>query len=229
MNFFKSRLAIAICAFALAAVVCFVAIPLGVNNQSKVESVPVLTQDIAIGTTITSAMISEKQMGTYGLPSGVVMVKGDIVGQVAIKELSTNHFVCSTDIVDEQSYQENYGIESLITDDVQLVSVLVKSLSASVSGQISPGSVVDVACTRTEDIVNPDTYQTSTRTSVRRPEELKGLVVYSVFNNALEADSQNGSSFVPAVVTFIANEQQADSLMAIEYSLTDNLHILLNK
>lgn len=230
MSIFKNRVFMGIMALCVAGIVCFVMFPKFTQQQNKIMKVAALTKDVPAGTTITGEMVTEKTVGGYGISPDVIKDSADIVGKVAVKDLSSRDSLYADEVVTKAEYDSKYGIQSQLTSGSQLVSITVKNLAVTVSGQIKPGSKVDVAYAHKTTTSNEDGTATKEVISVVRPDELKNLTVYSISNSDLQTSDKADTSkaFIPATVTFVATPEQANLLIGLEYSSSDSMHILLD-
>lgn len=231
MSIFKNRIVLAVISICLAALFCFLVLPKLSQSQSKTETIASLTQDVKAGTTITAGMVTSKTVGSYGLANDVVKDSADVIGKVAVKDLSKRNNLYKDDTVTTAEYSTKYSVQSKLTSGSQLVALSVKKASMAVAGEIDSDSTVDVTYAHTEQVTNADGTETHEQVTVYEPDELKNMTVYAVVNSDLQTKEKaeaGGKTFIPADVILVANTQQAKELIGLEYSSKDNIHLLLD-
>lgn len=96
MKIFQNRIFIGGLCIVLAAVVAFVVVPSLNNNKGKTRKIIKLKDDIVSGTKINEEMITETEVGSYGLPDNIITNKNDIVGKYSNCDIKSEDLVMSS-------------------------------------------------------------------------------------------------------------------------------------
>ena len=230
MKFLKSKIFLGAVCVLLAAVIAFAVLPRFYQAQSRTETVVRVTRDVSAGTVLTAAMLSEVEVGAYGLSDKVIRVKSDAVGKVASEPLHAGEFLWSERVMTREDYKKATQTESRgLTAGKCLVTVEFPDASAAIAGILRGGDVVDVyACTQDED----RNYAVEL--------SLADMHVYDVMNSDLESlslldkkieEAAEGDETLydlrPAFVIFRCTEDEAATLILLQQ---DNaLHLTYRK
>lgn len=213
----------------LAAGVSFLLLPRFYADKSATVTVLRAATDIPAGTKLTEKQLVSVEVGSYGLPEGIINDQGQIVGKVAQSDISKGDYFFPQKL---GSFVVNELLDRIVKDNQRLVTISVPSIAAGLSSHLLAGDVVTVAVF----LERTASGQDSTPQVIVYP-ELKGLEVYSVENartqdtaemRKQQKESQSGSSDpVPKAVTLIVTEAQAEKLIQAEY--TGKLHLIFEK
>ena len=242
LKFLRSKLFISIILLALAAVLTFVLLPKMYGSQQATEDVVQFIDDVNAGTQISEEMLSTKKIGRYGVDAAVITKKSDIVGKYAAKDIRHDSNLYSDMFADDWSEVDG-AVDTLLKDGDKLITLSLDSAAQSVGGQAKPGDVVDIL-TQKAVKVSLDEYGQAVGNTDKIEMEmttlLKNVIVYKLQNQAMEdvtslnrkfysiqqandgSEKDFDSSLVPAFVTVIVNDEQANQ----EYSGT--VHMLLH-
>jgi pilus assembly protein CpaB len=178
---------------------------------------------------LTEQHLVSVEVGSYGLPEGVLNDKTQLIGKVAQTDIAKGDYLFSQKVGD---YLSNELLDRIVKNNQRLVTVSVPSVAAGLSSHLLAGDIVTVAVF----MERASNGQDSSPQVILYP-ELKGLEVYSVENartqdtaemREQQKESQSGSSDpVPKTVTLIVTESQAEKLIEAEY--TGKLHLIFEK
>ena len=232
MRILKNRIFLTVLCVILAAAISFVLLPKLYADKGATVTVLRAAKDIPAGTRIEDKQLAAVEVGSFGLPEGIVDDKTLIVGKIA----QTN--IAKGDYLFPQKFGEFIADEKLdriAGDNKHLVTVSVPSIAAGLSSHLQSGDIVTVAVFSSQK--NEGNTSQSASSQVILYPELKGLEVYSVENSRTQstvqvreqqAEKQQGSSDpIPKAVTLIVTEAQATKLIEAEY--TGKLHLIFEK
>jgi pilus assembly protein CpaB len=231
MKFIKSKAFLGGICLLLAAGIAFFVVPRFYSNQKSTVSVVRPTQEIAVGTVITEAMITSTEVGAYGLPERIAKEFGEVVGKVALENIHAGEFFWFDSLTTEEDYKAAVDENTKgLTDGYCLVTIKCSSASVGVAGVLRPGNIVDVfECVEDKE---RNTYSTI--------KALNDMYVYDVLNAALESldevdkkkenatkDSSENYDCEPAFVVIRCTESQAQTLIRLEKA--EALHMTLQR
>lgn len=229
MKLLKNRIFLSFLCLVLAAVVSFLLLPRFYSDKSATVTVLRAAEDIPAGTELTEQHLVSVEVGSYGLPEGVLNDKTQLIGKVAQTDIAKGDYLFSQKVGD---YLSNELLDRIVKNNQRLVTVSVPSVAAGLSSHLLAGDIVTVAVF----MERASNGQDSSPQVILYP-ELKGLEVYSVENartqdtaemREQQKESQSGSSDpVPKTVTLIVTESQAEKLIEAEY--TGKLHLIFEK
>jgi pilus assembly protein CpaB len=229
LKLLKNRIFLSVLCLVLAAVVSFLLLPRFYADKSATVTVLRAAEDIPAGTELTEQHLVSVEVGSYGLPEGVLNDKTQLIGKVAQTDIAKGDYLFSQKVGD---YLANELLDRIVKNNQRLVTVSVPSVAAGLSSHLLAGDIVTVAVF----MEKASNGQDSSPQVILYP-ELKGLEVYSVENartqdtaemREQQKESQSGSSDpVPKTVTLIVTESQAEKLIEAEY--TGKLHLIFEK
>ncbi|MCR4719080.1 MAG: Flp pilus assembly protein CpaB [Firmicutes bacterium] len=215
MRVFQNRIFLGSMCILLAAVVAFFVIP-GINkSKNNTEKIIKFSSDVYAGTQIKEDMVTETEVGSFGLPKSVIKNKDDIVGKYAICDIKADDLILSDKISD---YAANEKLDRIYENGQKLITVSIESIAAGVGNHIKAGDIISV-------IYYKD------NTAIRKP-ELNNIEVYSVRNSeAVDIDDSSidneAKDKIASTITLIVNNTQAEALVVAEYS--GKLHLVFEK
>ncbi len=215
----------------LAAGIAFFVVPRFFSNQKATVSVVRPTQEIAAGTLITEAMLTNTEVGAYGLPERIAKDSGEVVGKVALESIHAGEFFWLDTLTTEEDYKALVDANTKgLTDGYCLVTIKCSSASVGVAGVLRPGNIVDVF--ESVEDTETDTYSTV--------KALDNMYVYDVLNSELVSlaevdemkanaaeDSTENYDYEPAYVVIRCTEAQAQTLIRLEKA--ESLHMTLQR
>lgn len=205
MKIFHNKIIIGVICIVVAAVLAFFFLPSISRSKSSTERIYVLKNAITEGTKIEETMLIEKEVGSFGLPKSLVKEKNKIVGKYASCAISADDLILSSKLSD---FAANQKLDSVMGQGKMLVTVSLNTVAAAVGNHLKAGDIISILG-----------YSDNT---VVAYEELKELEVYCVENdnaeNLEEVEGDEESSQLAATVTLIANKEQAERLIQVEYS-----------
>ena len=229
----RGRVLIGALCLALAAAVAFVLLPRMFASQSATERVIRAVQDVPAGTLITKEMITESEVGGYGLPSDVVRDAADAVGKVAAEPLYGGEYLSGRRLVTEAEYAASRAALTKLGAGVNLVTIEVPSGSAGVAGVLRAGDLADVYEYR---VTENEEGEKEAAAALR----MRGLYVQDVLNRNMQSLSEldrlkeqlpegdtTNFDFAPVYVVFRC--AQPEILTLIELEREDALHLALAK
>lgn len=253
-RFLRSKLFISVVLLFLAALIAFWALPRVTGAKSETTQVVQFVSDVKEGTLISDAMLVVKEIGKYGIDASAITDKADVIGKYAVMDIHRSTPIYS-DQFTEELYEVGAAIDSILKPTDRLVVLSLENGATSVGAQIRPGSVVDVY-TRLKVVEEQDTdgdvgyyggygYGNEELMMELQP-LLTRVVVYKIQNNALEditelqrryktiieandgSEDDFDSSLIPAYVTLIVSDDQADELVQQEKNEHGAIHLVLH-
>jgi pilus assembly protein CpaB len=230
MKLLKNRIFISILCLLMAAVLAFVLLPRLYKAQSSTTEIVRLNQTVERGTVIDETMLTVTEAGAYGLPDKIITEKAEVVGLVAAATGYAGEYLWRDRFVSAEEYAlEATGAGELLTEGKYLLTVSLPTASAGVAGVLRGGDVVDVFEYVTDELGNAAVSKV-----------ISDLPVYEVLNGNLlpldeldarleEAPDTDAADydFAPAYVVFIADEQQAKTLIRLERE--KSMHLTLTE
>lgn len=229
IKLFKSKIFIGAICLLLAAVLAFGLLPRLYKSQSSTAQVVAMKQAVEYGTVITEDMLSVAEVGSFGMPKGVVTDKADVIGLVANSALYPGEHLWRERFITAAEYEKANAVGMGLAEGNYLLTISFPTTSAGIAGVLRGGSTVDVYSAIEDDIGN-----------VAVEKALDSIDVYKVLNGKLQsldeldtemkANSEANSSdydLVPTFVVVTVNEQQAKTLIYLEKMQA--LHLTLVK
>lgn len=213
-----SRLLIGGVCILVAGILAFGALPKIYSKKASTTKICRLVSDIPAGTKIEPGMITETEVGSYGLPEAVLQNKDEIVNKYSKTAISRHDLLFAYKFDD---YISDELLDRIMADGQRLVTVSLGTTAAGVANHIKPGDRVTAVVYEEPETGEP---------KAEIIPELTGLEVYDVENaqtrsiSQTNADETVNDDTVPATVTLIASEEQALKLIMAEY--TGKVHII---
>ncbi|MBE5039487.1 Flp pilus assembly protein CpaB [Ructibacterium gallinarum] len=206
MKFLQNKILIGAGCILLAGIFAFAVLPGMYQGKGGTERVIKVSGTVSAGTKIEEAMLTEVEVGSFGLPETVVKEKKDIVGKYARTEITPEDCIVKSKLSD---YAANEKLDGILASGQKLVTVTLPSIAAGVGNHLQAGDVISLICYK-DDV--PMVY-----------EELKNIEVYSIENDAAQDiaevnAAEEKSDTVAATLTLIVNDTQAKRLVEAEYS-----------
>lgn len=229
MKLLKNRIFLSVLCIAVAAAISFGLLPHFYEDKSATVKVLRASEDIPAGTEITDKHLTSVEVGSYGLPEGVINDKDLILRKVALTDIAKGDYLFPQKL---GVFIVNQLFDRISKNNQRLVTVSVPSIAAGLSSHLQSGDMVTVAVF----LEQASDGQDSSPQVILYP-ELKGLEVYSVENARTQdtaevrkqqsvGQSSTGDP-VPKAVTLIVTEVQAERLIEAEY--TGKLHLIFEK
>ncbi len=232
MRILKNRIFLSALCIILAAAISFVLLPKLYADKGATVTVLRAAEDIPAGIRIEDKQLAAVEVGSFGLPDGIVNDKTLIVGKIAQTDLAKGDYLFSQKLGE---FIADEKLDRIAAENKRLVTVSVPSIAAGLSSHLQSGDIVTVAVFSSQK--NEGNTSQSASSQVILYPELKGLEVYSVENSRTQstvqvreqqAEKQQGSSDpIPKAVTLIVTEAQATKLIEAEY--TGKLHLIFEK
>lgn len=205
MKIFQNKIVIGVICIVIAAILAFFFLPSINKSKSNTERIYAFKKPVAEGTKIEESMLTEKEVGSYGLSQSIVKDKSKIVGKYAACDIMPDDLILSSKLSD---YAANQELDKVMNNGNVLVTVSLDSVASAVGNHLKSGDIISIVGYINDTVVS---Y-----------EELKALEVYSIENENAEKleDVKNDeeAEHLASTVTLIANQVQAEKLIQIEYS-----------
>lgn len=205
MKIFQNKIVIGVICIVIAAILAFFFLPSINKSKSNTERIYAFKKPVAEGTKIEESMLTEKEVGSYGLSQSIVKDKSKIVGKYAACDIMPDDLILSSKLSD---YAANQELDKVMNNGNVLVTVSLDSVASAVGNHLKSGDIISIVGYINDTVVS---Y-----------EELKSLEVYSIENENAEKleDVKNDeeAEHLASTVTLIANQVQAEKLIQIEYS-----------
>ncbi len=232
MRILKNRIFLSALCIILAAAISFVLLPKLYADKSATVTVLRAAEDIPTGTKIEDKQLAAVEVGSFGLPDGIVNDKTLIVGKIAQTDIAKGDYLFSQKLGE---FIADEKLDRIAAENKRLVTMSVPSIAAGLSSHLQSGDIVTVAVFSSQK-EEGGTSQSTPSQVILYP-ELKGLEVYSVENSRTQStaqvrdqqtEKQQGSSDpIPKAITLIVTEAQATKLIESEY--TGKLHLIFEK
>ena len=205
MKLFQNKIVVGVICIVIAAVMAFIFLPSISKSKSNTIKIYSVKNIIHEGSKIEESMITEKEVGSYGLPESVVNDKDKIVGKYASCDITPDDLILSSKLSD---YAANQKLDKVMSQGKMLVTVSLDSVAAAVGNHLKTGDIISIVGYSNDSVV---VY-----------EELKELEVYSIENENAEKleDIENNeeAEHLASTVTLVVTQVQAEKLIHAEYS-----------
>ncbi len=205
MKIFQNKIVVGVICIVIAAILAFFFLPSISKSKSNTEKIYVVKNAVAEGTQIDESMLTEKEVGSYGLPQSIIKDKDKIVGKYATCDITPDDLIISSKLSD---YAANQKLDKVMSEGNMLVTVSLDSVASAVGNHLKSGDIISIVGYANDAVV---VY-----------EELKALEVYSIENENAEkledVENNEEAEHLASTVTLIANQVQAEKLIQAEYS-----------
>ena len=205
MKLFQNKIVVGVICIVIAAILAFLFLPSISKSKSNTEKIYVVKNAVHEGTKIEESMLTEKEVGSYGLPQSIIKDKDKIVGKYASCDITPDDFILSSKL---SEFAANQKLDKVMSEGNMLVTVSLDSVASAVGNHLKSGDIIAIVGYANDAVV---VY-----------EELKQLEVYSIENENAEKleDLENNeeAEHLASTVTLIANQVQAEKLIQAEYS-----------
>lgn len=231
---FRSKLFIGILCIVLAAAAAFLLLPKFFESQAATETVIRVKQDIPAGTVLTASMVTNSEVGSFGLSDSVLRSDTDVIGMVATENLYSGEYLMANRVVGEADYEAQVVARTKgVGNGNCLITIEFPSSSAGIAGVLRSGNAVDVY--EYSETENEDGETVKTVSKV-----ISNLYVFDVMNSSLDSlddidemktqlpeGDTTSFDFAPAFVVFRCTQAQAKTLICLERN--DSMHLTLTK
>ena len=205
MKLFQNKIVVGVICIVIAAVMAFIFLPSISKSKSNTIKIYSVKNIIHEGSKIEESMITEKEVGSYGLPESVVKDKDKIVGKYASCDITPDDLILSSKLSD---YAANQKLDKVMSQGKMLVTVSLDSVAAAVGNHLKTGDIISIVGYSNDSVV---VY-----------EELKELEVYSIENENAEkledVENNEEAEHLASTVTLVVTQVQAEKLIQAEYS-----------
>lgn len=230
----RSKLFVGVLCIVLAAAVAFLLLPRYYKSQSATEVIVRVAKDIPAGTVISAEMLTNSEVGSFGLSEEIVRDMDTVLGMVAAENLYAGEYLSGKRLQTEEEYAEAEAQKQKgLSSGQSLITIEFPSSSAGIAGVLRAGDTVDV-------------YEYATRITEDGEKEssaticMTSIYVYDVLNKNMQSlndldemkanlpEGDNTSfDFAPAYVVFRCSRPQI--LKMINLERTDAMHLALAK
>lgn len=205
MKLFQNKIVVGVICIVIAAILAFFFLPSISKSKSNTEKIYAVKSAVHEGTKIEESMLTEKEVGSYGLPQSIIKDKDKIVGKYASCDITPDDFILSSKLSD---FAANQKLDKVMSEGNMLVTVSLDSVASAVGNHLKSGDIISIVGYANDAVV---VY-----------EELKALEVYSIENENAEkledVENNEEAEHLASTVTLIANQVQAEKLIQAEYS-----------
>lgn len=197
---------VGILALVLSALIIFIAVPVVTGLMGNTTSVVRVSKTIAVGDKISEENTEVVEVSSYNLPSNLIKNKDDVLGNYVTARLEPGDYILESKIVNNMVSSGNYM--SVLDGDKRIVSVTIKDLASGISGKLQSGDIVSV--------LNNAEASNNRGVSYKELKYVKVLAVTSGAGVDGGGDSVSSEDKLPATVTLLCNENQAQLLAGLE-------------
>ncbi len=205
MKIFQNKIVVGVVCIIIAAILAFFFLPSISKSKSYTVKIYAVKKMVSEGTKIEESMLTEKEVGSYGLPQSIIKDKTKIVGKYASCDISPDDLILSSKLSD---YAANQKLDKVMSQGNMLVTVSLDSVASAVGNHLKSGDIISIVGYANDAVV---VY-----------EELRALEVYSIENENAEkledVENNEEAEHLASTVTLIANQVQAEKLIQAEYS-----------
>lgn len=224
----------------LAVLVGFAVVPMYNAQTRKTVKVWRATETIYEYQKITSDMVKEVEVGSYGISNQVIRSDQNIIGKTAKSKIVQGDNIMTGQLIGANDSSDEF-LSELSNKGKRAVSVTLPSLASSVSGKIIAGDVVSIITFKKGTIPDASgssssssssfqagisgntTSDASDKVAVEYPQlkyvqiaALSGKDGQSMNGVTVKNNNGNESTVIPSTVTFACTDEQAMLLAEIE-------------
>lgn len=191
--------------FLTAIIICII-VPIVTGVIGNTTEVARVTKTITVGEKLTADNMEMVKVSNFNLPSNVIKNKDDLEGQYATARLEPGDYILDTKVVSNMISSGNY--RDILDGNKRIISVSIKDLSSGISGKIQANDIVSIYNNTESSNIRATVYN-----------ELKYVKVLAVTTAAgidLGGDQTSDEDSLPATVTLLVNENQAQLLSGME-------------
>ena len=183
-------------------------------SDSRYEIVCV-KRDVTKGHQLTDDDIQTVMVGGYGLPTGVIKDKADVIGKYAACDMVSEDFILPSKLTDNTGSADDVFMN--LDGSHVAMSITIQSFAGGLSGKLANGDIVQL-------IVNTDEDGSFV------PNELQYVrVITSTTAKGIDKDelirNDDGSYELPTTLTLLVDTYQAKLLA--EYENNSKIHAVL--
>lgn len=213
MKIFQNKMIVGVICIVVSAVIAFVVLPSFNKNKSLTIKIVQFKENVKAGSKIEESMLTEKEIGSYGLSKNVVKDKSEIIGKYVNTDIFKDDYILSDKISD---FNFDKKLDEVMENGKMLISVSIESIAAGVGNHLKAGDRVSLIVFNDDEVLS---Y-----------EELKNIEIYSIENDEAQSLGEENSEDTKKIIsslTLIVNEAQAAKIVLCEY--TGKVHAVLNK
>lgn len=205
-NKLNKQTVIGIACLLLAALIIFIIVPVVTGAIKTSTQVVRVSKTISVGQEITKENTEVVEVSGYNLPGNIIKSQDEATGKFVTARLEPGDYILDTKVVTNMISSGNYM--SALDGNKRIVSVSIKDLASGISGKLQAGDIVSVM-NNAEAVNNRGTIY----------KELKYVKVLAVTTgNGIDVSGEaiSGEDKLPATVTMLVNENQAQLLAGLE-------------
>ncbi|AFA47917.1 Flp pilus assembly protein CpaB [Acetobacterium woodii] len=183
-----------------------VVIPIVIGMIGNTTEIVKVKETIKANGELTRDNLEMVEMTNYNLPTNAIKNIDDVIGKYTTARLEPGDYVLESKLVGDLIESGNYL--GLLDGNKQVVSVTVKDLASGMSGKLTAGDIVSIF--NSAEMVNG--------LSKAYPElqYIKVLAVTTASGIDLEGEAYTKDSELPATVTLLVNQKQAELVTAMD-------------
>ncbi|UYO64413.1 Flp pilus assembly protein CpaB [Acetobacterium wieringae] len=197
---------VGILALVLSGLIIFIVVPVVTGLMGNTTEVVRVSKMIAVGDKISEENTEVVEVSSYNLPSNLIKNKDDALGKYVTARLEPGDYILESKTVNNMVSSGNYM--SVLDGDKRIVSVTIKDLASGISGKLQSGDIVSV--------LNNAESTNGRGVSYKELKYVKVLAVTSGAGVDGGGDSVASEDKLPATVTLLCNENQAQLLAGLE-------------
>jgi len=201
---FSSRTALGLGCIVAALLIFFIIEPLMTGVVGNTRDIARVRTTIYAGQKITEDMIETVQINGGSVPANALIKSGDIVGKFTDAKLVAGDYFMS-DKLKDSAFGDGIYMNGL-DGTKKIISMTVPDFSAGLSGKIQAGDIITIISASADGSMRGTSYP-----------ELKYLKVLAVtLSNGVDGtQNTDGSSALPASITLLVNEVQAQMIAGL--------------
>lgn len=205
---FNKQTIIGLVSLFLTLIIILIVIPIITGVIANTTEVARVKKTITVGEQLTKDNIEMVEVSKYNLPENVIEKEEDAIGNYATARMEPGEDVLDSKIVSNMVSSGNY--KDLLDGNKRIISVSIKNLSNGISGKIQANDIVS--------IYNNTESANQRATLYNELKYVKVLAVTSAAGVDLGGDQISDKDSLPATVTLLVNENQAQLLSGLETS-----------
>ena len=141
MKLFQNKIVVGVICIVIAAILAFLFLPSISKSKSNTEKIYVVKNAVHEGTKIEESMLTEKEVGSYGLPQSIIKDKDKIVGKYASCDITPDDFILSSKL---SEFAANQKLDKVMSEGNMLVTVSLDSVASAVGNHLKSGDIIAI-------------------------------------------------------------------------------------
>jgi SAF domain. len=202
----KGKIVVGFFTVLISLLIAFVVFPIVIGMIGNTTEIVKVKETIKANGELTRDNLKMEEVTNYNLPKNAVRNMDDVIGKYTTARLDPDDYVLESKLAGDLIESGNYL--GLLDGNKQVVSVAVKDLASGISGKLTSGDIVSIF--NSAEVVN------STSKSYPELQYIKVLAVTTASGIDLEGEAYTKDSELPATVTLLVNQKQAELVTAID-------------